>query len=229
MFFLRPKGVPILMYHYLGDAPQEDDRPYYVTESAFAEQMEFLRARGFHSITFGHMIDALSGKTPLPARSIAITFDDGHESFDKIGVPILRKNDLSAMMFVITSKLDAAGYLGAEKVRALASEGFEFGSHSHTHPILTKLDDAEIMFELRESKTRLEGVLGSEVKYFCYRGGHYNDKVKKLLREVGYSAAVCSKPGLNTSASDVLALNRMGIRGTDDIKRFARKVRGESP
>jgi peptidoglycan/xylan/chitin deacetylase (PgdA/CDA1 family) len=227
LFFARPK-FPILMYHYLGDAPAEEDRPYFVTEAAFAEQMRFLHVKGFRTITLDEAVDAVRGRAVLSKRSVAITFDDGHASFAQIAVPILREFGYLATMFVITNKLEQSGYLDAAAIRSLASEGFGFGSHSHTHRILTKLDDSEVKFELTESKARLEAVLGKEVKYFCYRGGHYNDRVKELLREAGYAAAVCSKTDLNSAKSDVLALNRVGIRGTDDIHRFARKLRGDT-
>lgn len=227
MFFVSQKGVPVLMYHYLGEAPRAEDRPYFVTPSAFAEQMQFLRERGFRSITLDQMIEAMRGMARLPKRPIVLTFDDGHASFEQIGAPILRSKGFTATMFVITSKLGQPGFLGEETVRSLAREGFQFGSHSHTHPILTQLADADVMFELSESKERLEKVLGREVKYFCYRGGHFNEKVKKLVRDAGYSGAVCSKAGVNTPASDILELCRIGIRGTDDIRQFARKIRGD--
>ena len=42
------------MYHYLGTPPRNEDLPYYVSASAFAEQMEFLHAHGFSSITLDH-------------------------------------------------------------------------------------------------------------------------------------------------------------------------------
>ena len=223
-FFGRPK-LPILMYHYLGDAPAEDDRPYFVTQVAFAEQMRLLREEGYRSIAFDEAVGALGRDSPLPKRSVVITFDDGHASFEQIGVPLMREFGFSSMMFIITTKLGQSGFLDADSVRSLARSGFEFGSHSHTHRILTQLADAEVKYELSESKAALETILGKEVKYFCYRGGHYNDRVKALLREAGYVAAVCSKPGLNTTKADLLALNRVGIRGTDDIHTFARKLR----
>jgi hypothetical protein len=64
------------------------------------------------------------------------------------------------------------------------------------------------------------------VKYFCYRGGHFDNRIKDLVRAAGYAAAVCSKAGLNTATTDILALNRIGIRGSDNIQQFARKIRG---
>jgi peptidoglycan/xylan/chitin deacetylase (PgdA/CDA1 family) len=224
----RPRGVPILMYHYVGDAPAPEDRPYFVSSSAFAEQMELLAGRGYRTLSLDELLAAFGGTAELPSRAIVLTFDDGHESFEGLAVPILRKHGFTATMFVITSKIGADGFLGADAIRSLSAGGFEFGSHSHTHPILTKLADEEVAHELTTSKTLLESVIAREVKHFCYRGGHFDDRVKALVAGSGYSGAVCSKPGLNTLETDRLELRRMGIRGADDLASFGRKVQGRT-
>ena len=224
----RMRGVPILMYHYLGDAPSPEERPYFVSASAFAEQMAFLHERRYRTLGLDELTACFRDGAVLPSRAIVITFDDGHESFETLAAPILRKHGFRATMFVITSKIGSATFLAADAIRSLSAGGFEFGSHSHTHPILTRLTDEEVALELATSKSTLESVIGREVNHFCYRGGHFDDRVKALVRNSGYSGAVCSKPGLNTADTDVLELRRMGIRGGDDLRSFMQKVQGRT-
>lgn len=224
----RARGVPILMYHYVGDAPAPEDRPYFVSTAAFTAQMAFLSERRYRALTLHELLGAFATGSALPARAVVITFDDGHESFERLAVPIMRTHGFKASMFVITSKIGANGFIGADSIRALSDEGFEFGSHSHTHPILTKLGDREVSQELTESKAVLEAIVSGPVKYFCYRGGHFDERVKALVRASGYAGAVCSRPGLNDAQTDALELRRMGIRGADDLRSFGNKLSGRT-
>ncbi len=224
----RHNGIPILMYHNLGDAPCEEDVPYFVSQSNFYKQMRFLKWGGYKTITLDQLKGFIQGKKKIPKRSIIISFDDGYDSFEKIGVPILKKIGFSATMFIITSKINTPGYLGSESIRKLQQDGIQFESHSHTHPIITKLQNSEVKFELSESKKELESVLSSSVRFYAYRGGHYNENIKKMVQDEGYTAAVCSKPGLNNNKTNIFALRRMGIRGNDDLGDFARKLLGNT-
>lgn len=228
MTLRRTGGIPILMYHCLGDAPNTDDIPYYVGQSSFYKQMRFLKLGGYHSITISQLVSAIQDNQKVPKRSVVITFDDGHESFERIGVPILEKFGYTATMFIITSKVDKPNYLTSKSIQTLQGREMHFESHSHTHPILTKLPDAEAELEVSESKAILESLLRSPVRFFAYRGGHYNEKTQNMVKGAGYTAAVCSKPGLNSETGDLFALQRMGIHGNDDLGRFARKLLGDT-
>jgi peptidoglycan/xylan/chitin deacetylase (PgdA/CDA1 family) len=220
-------GVSILMYHYLGEPPAPEDAPYFVPVSAFEQQMSYLATNGFHCVSLDQVVKSLLEREPLPARSFVITFDDGHDSFARLAAPILRKSNFAATMYIITGKLGAPNFLDAATINSLQADGFTFGSHSHTHQILTTLPEADVVFELVESKKRLEDVLGADVRHFCYRGGHHNDRIKELVKAASYDTAVCSRPGLNTIHSDAFALSRMGIRRGDDMRAFASKVTGK--
>ena len=221
-------GIPILMYHFLGDAPTVDDIPFYVSQSSFHKQMRFLKLGGYRAITMSQLVSAIQDNQEIPKRSVVITFDDGHESFVRIGVPILEIFRYTATMFIITSRVDKPGYLSSENIQTLHRRGMHFESHSHTHPIITELPEAKAELEINESKVILESLLDSPVRFFAYRGGHYNEKIQAMLQCAGYTAAACSKPGLNSKGSDLFALRRMGIRGNDDLGNFARKLLGNS-
>ena len=63
------------------------------------------------------------------------------------------------------------------------------GSHSCSHPFLSKCDDLKIKNELNDSKIFLENLIKRKVKYFAYPYGNYNQKVMKYVKEAGYDAA----------------------------------------
>ena len=63
--------------------------------------------------------------------------------------------------------------------------------HSKTHPPdLTKLSDEELLPEIVESKELLEKNLGKAIRYFTYPTGKNDLRVRKLVREAGYVAAL---------------------------------------
>jgi peptidoglycan/xylan/chitin deacetylase (PgdA/CDA1 family) len=94
--------LPILMYHRVlaqHDVMQDE----VMTAANFDAQMQLL-AQSFKVLPLDEAVLALhAGK--LPARAVAITFDDGYRDNFDVALPILRRHGLSATFFV------ASGYL----------------------------------------------------------------------------------------------------------------------
>jgi len=65
----------------------------------------------------------------------------------------------------------------------MSGNGIRFGSHTCTHPILSKVPESEALREIRESKRRIEEATQMEVLSFCYPNGKesdFNEKVKMI-------------------------------------------------
>lgn len=77
--------VPILMYHAL----DESRSIIAIPPAAFAWQMRWLNDNGYQVIPLSRLVQYLRNGDPLPARSIALTFDDGFESIYTYAFPIL--------------------------------------------------------------------------------------------------------------------------------------------
>lgn len=105
--------------------------------------------------------------------------------------------------------------LSWDEIRILAGKGVEFGSHTKTHPILSRLSDStEIRTELVVSKQRLEEELGQPVVHFCYPNGGEEDfdaRAITILEESGFRTAVTAKLGLNTPGDAMLRLKRIFV------------------
>jgi peptidoglycan/xylan/chitin deacetylase (PgdA/CDA1 family) len=99
-----------------------------------------------------------------------------------------------------------------EQVRALAREGIEFGAHTKTHPILSRVDSqAELREEVRFSKRRIEEEVGTPI-HFCYPNGRPEsipENGSLILREHGFLTGVTAITGLNRRESDPFLLNRV--------------------
>jgi peptidoglycan/xylan/chitin deacetylase (PgdA/CDA1 family) len=72
------------------------------------------------------------------------------------------------------------------------------------------------MREVRDSKFRLEDLFGRPVEWFAYPYGQADRKVRAIVAEAGFKAAVTVEPGLN-HWQDRLALRRIEINSKDTL------------
>ena len=100
----------------------------------------------------------------------------------------------------------------------------EFGAHSQTHPILSRLSDPQLQTEVLGSCEAVQSRLGGDSLHFAYPNGgreDFNEQTKLVLRRAGADCALSTIEGLCQSGDDLLELRRIGI-GADMTKgRFA--------
>ena len=111
-----------------------------------------------------------------------------------------------------------------EQIRELDSSGIEIGSHTVTHPILTRISIEKLRYELRESRARLESVLGHKVELLGYPNGDHNAAVQFEAARAGYTCAVTADYGLNNGRTNLLALKR--IHTEQNIAHFVKSTSG---
>jgi peptidoglycan/xylan/chitin deacetylase (PgdA/CDA1 family) len=108
-----------------------------------------------------------------------------------------------------------------EQVRCTASRLIEFGSHSLTHPWLTRLKTPELRHEICDSLDRCEALTGSPPAAFAYPYGMFDERSEQLAREAGFACA-CSTMDLAVSRrSRTFALPRLRV-GDWDAARLQR-------
>ena len=99
-----------------------------------------------------------------------------------------------------------------EQLRGLAASGMEIGGHTHSHPILTRVDHATARREMQEGKERLERLLGHPVKLFAFPNGRpgkdFEAEHVNMVRECGFEAAVTTAWGTAGRESDLFQLPR---------------------
>ncbi|HDL65307.1 MAG TPA: polysaccharide deacetylase family protein [Proteobacteria bacterium] len=217
--------VPIFAYHSL----DESGSFLSFSPEIFRRQMEFLHSRGYRVYTVSEYTKLLyeGGEMAIPA--VVLTFDDGFANFLTEAAPVLRKYGYRATVYIptdfigrqsdFTSLVDLP-ILSGNEIRKLAEEGFEIGSHSRSHPNLTRLTPDQARNEIVRSKVVLEDLTGKEVRTFCYPRGDYNREIIELVKEAGYQAAVSLRPGNRNSIADTHILHRIVIGPRDSIEYF---------
>ena len=103
-------------------------------------------------------------------------------------------------------------HLTWEQVREMADYGIEFGAHTVTHPVLTKVAQEQLERELRESKAELERRLDAEAIAFSYPVGPMGKRggaVRRAVGECGFRYAASYVEAMATRQSDRLAMPRI--------------------
>lgn len=104
--------------------------------------------------------------------------------------------------------------LSWDQVKTLHRQGVTFGSHSLTHPILTRLSPASLREELGVAKARIEAVIGEPITSLAYPNGgleDFNPTVVHTARSLGYQYGVTFLPGRCLATTDPFAIPRYGI------------------
>ncbi|MFN2595262.1 MAG: polysaccharide deacetylase family protein [Actinomycetota bacterium] len=227
---ISPWTRPVtLVYHGVNQVTDaEDPSRLVVSPDHLHSQLMWLKDRGYRFETATQL-----AQRDAPALKIAtVTFDDGWaDTLDTVA--LLRDWDVVATFFVCpglwgSQHPDVAGPAGAlltrEQATELASTGIDLGSHSMSHPDLTKLDDDRLAYELATSKAQIEDLSGRECPTLAYPFGLYDDRVSAAAQAAGYrlafawlpgpwkSFAAPRLPGPPRHGSSRLALKMMGLR-----------------
>jgi hypothetical protein len=71
-------GVPILMFHVIGDGRGERLPELCISQTSFRAQVDWLAAHGYHAVTLDAVYRHWSAGAPLPQKPIVFSFDDGY-------------------------------------------------------------------------------------------------------------------------------------------------------
>lgn len=219
----KTKGLRVFMYHSVINI-QNSDNLYEIDSSLFKEHMMFLSNKYRENIIKFKDLKIFKDKL-----SLAITFDDGYSNNLHVAAPIMQDLDLPFTLFIITDfvKSNKKGFLTINELKEISAfKNVDIGSHTVSHPHLTKLNDNEVMHELLDSKHFLEDLLGKSITLFSYPYGDYDIRIRNLVEAAGYKIARTSHFNSNSKIHDQLLINSSEIWGNDSIHVFKDKIDG---
>lgn len=231
---LRP-GIRILMYHRVENSSNYDQLT--VSPEVFDRQMNYL-SKNYNVVSLDSAIKALyRDKNNL--NNVVITFDDGYRDNLENALPILNKYQLSATIFVTTEFCDQIMshpryrneqkrlHLDWDEVNKLNGfENISIGSHTLTHPYLSRLENSISEKEITKSKEIIEDKLNSRVKYFCYPSGDFSSREVEYLKKAEYEAAVTVCPGKNRHTISQFEIHRTEVTQKDTETDLFLKLNG---
>jgi peptidoglycan/xylan/chitin deacetylase (PgdA/CDA1 family) len=197
--------------------------PLALPPEDFARQAAWL-ARHLRMVPLDRAVEVVDGSGRLPARTAALTFDDGFGALFQHAMPALAHHRLPATVFLVAETLTPGGRavdwvddpppgpirtLSLEQVLEMQEAGVAFGSHSYSHRDLTSLSEEECERDLRESRLVLEELLGRRVPFLAYPRGRHAEHVRRAAARAGFTHAF-SLPEAREPVGP-MALPRVGI------------------
>jgi len=216
-----PSARFIVLYYH--EVPED-------ARARFARQMDAL-TRGTTVLRAAH-----TGPLPDGGSYVAITFDDAFRSVRTNAVPELLSRGFPATIFV------PVGFLGqkpgweirdgvneevmtCDELRSLP-ELIELGSHSLSHPHLTRLDAARLREEVDTSRHKLAELLGSDVSLLAFPYGEYDDGVVDTCSQAGYERVFGIDPWPADPTGVDFVRGRVPVDLNDSPLMFHLKARG---
>lgn len=223
---LRRLRVPILMYHYVDELPEDADEiriNLTVSPSDFRAQMVYLRDNGYTPISLYTLEQALAFGEPLPAKPLVLTFDDGHIDHYTQVFPILREFGFTGTFFIITGLIDnnRAEYLSWAQVQEMADAGMSMEPHTKYHADLRNREQDYLVYEILGSLESIQAYTGKTPRFFAYPGGNYDDTTLAVLRGSPIQRAVTTQTGAWHTSTNRLELPRLRVSNNTGVSGLA--------
>ena len=217
---MRPRQIPVLMYHGVSDSPGKD--VWTVSTDEFKEQMRQLRDNGFKSVLPRQLTLAWFGFFRLPEKPVVITFDDGYRNNLDIAEPVLAGNGFQAICYLIVGNIaetpeERTQYRGADNLvwaevdAAVARGTFDFGPHSFSHVP----DPVRQGAEVPGVRIKLKHHLGRRPRDYCYPFGQAHERIQAALEKNKFrTAMICEDKVFDWSVdSDMFHIPRVSVYG----------------
>ncbi len=208
--------VPILMYHYVSEAPENADemrRQLTLSPTLFRQHLEYFFYEGYTPISLYALNNALLTGASLPAKPVILTFDDGYIDHYSIVFPMLRQYGFTATFFIITGQVDAnnPAYMNWAQVSEMANAGMDMEAHTKTHAELDNRDYDFLVYEVLGSLESLQVYTGRPSRMFSYPVGSYDDNTLSTLATMPIWRAVTTQPGALHTSDNRLEMTRLRI------------------
>ena len=236
----RQVRVPILMYHYLSNPPDDADRyrrDLSVPPELFEQHLAYLKEQGYQTISFEDLTNALALGRPLPpdAKPIIITFDDGYLDNYQNALPLLHKYGFTGVFFVVTELAERASagmiapdglryadaYMTWDQLRVMTAAGMDVECHARVHEDLTENDDERLIWQVLGCREMIESNLGRRPRYVAFPSGIYDERVAATFASDGYWGGITTQQGVEQDSSRPFELKRLRVRSTTSTEQLA--------
>ena len=222
------RRVAVLTYHMIEDTRS----PLAISPNEFRGHVEALAASGAPVVAPSRLAERFAADSAPDA--FAITFDDGFASVAEFAAPILREHGFPFAVFVVTSRAgrdnDWPGQppwvprrplLGWDAMGSLAAAGGEIGSHTASHPDLTRLAPNAVIEEMERSRRDIAERLGQPPALFAYPGG-LSDPASRAAAGTLFAASFGTRHARMRDGDDRAGIPRVEICYFREVREFRR-------
>lgn len=223
--------LPVIMYHsILKDQARAGE--YVVSPDTLAADLNYLRERGYQTVTIQDLVNYVDGLGDLPEKPVLLTFDDGHFNNYLYAYPLLKERGMRAVLSVIgaqTENFTANGqenaywsYLSLDRLREMG-DVFEIQNHSYDlHQTAPRrgstrmrgeaLADYRAMLVADTEKTQdlLTGAGLPAPTCYTYPFGIYSSESEEVVTSLGFVCTLTCEERVNSLTRDPACLYRLG-------------------
>jgi len=239
--------VRVLLFH---DIPHTEKDSFREKIFYLSKKWKFITAE-----TFGKY---LKGETDLSGNNLLLSFDDGFFSNRIVAEEILNPLGIKAIFFVVTNFVNLTTHeeqrkfikerlypewrkhplpknfnemtsLSCADLKYLYETGHTIGSHTASHPDLSKIaSEEELLKEVVESAKDLEKKLNIKIEHFSYSFGNISFFSKKALQiaKSHFSFIHTGMRGDNSKSMNSWAIRRDTIDMEDSLQLMASFLEG---
>ena len=197
--------IPIINYHKI--SPLYDIGITTRHPKRFENDLKILKKYQFNTITFKDLINSQAEISNKGIIYPVTNFIGGYNDWD-----------------VQVGKFKFK-HLDWQELKEIKELGFEIGSHTQSHELLTGMSYQQQFKELSESKKELQDTLGVEVYSISYPFGRFNQETIRCTEEAGYKYGLASIYFKNIEEKkSSYALRRFNIYRFDTSEQFELKI-----
>lgn len=202
------KSAVIFSYHRVGEDNYPDNS---IRREQFESHIAQLKNGDYNVMPLPAVINALRGGTPLPPRTVVLTFDGGYLSVADYAAPLLIKSGLPFTVFIAPDNATHGKpeYMGWDDIKRLARHDLvTIGLHPAGYQHLAGAAEAELLRQVNSARATYREKLGAEPRYFAYPFGEYSRKFRDIVQKQGFDAALGEQSGVAYAGGDMYALPR---------------------
>lgn len=208
--------------------------------SMFEKQMKYLYDNGYRTLSMDEYYDWITGKAKYDtSKTCLITFDDGDiENYYNV-LPVLKKYNFKATVFIVGAWVKPSVdwpkdspepyYLTDELIEKMKQEYPNFEIQSHTYNMHRKGED-DIPVVSKMSREEIEADFDSmekyNMKYLAYPHGYNNKLVQSIAKEKGYKLAFgFTRYGPSSKKDNFYNVRRVKVNGITGMTTFKWNLR----
>jgi len=192
LFFASPA---VLIYHSVSDGKT----PISISSGNFEKQMAFLDKSGAKVINLKDFLDFKNGLLKLKGRNVFITFDDAFKDIVINALPILKKYNFPAAVFINPALLGKKAIFATKEkdkqrsicslsdLKSLEKSGVAIANHGYSHKSFSELTETEFFLEYKKSEDFIEENFkeNSYPDVFVFPKGAGNQRIISFLNGRG--------------------------------------------
>lgn len=234
----REKRLPVLMYHLILKNPGNSNK-FIVPQSAFEEDLKYIKNHGYTTILVQDLIDYTENKKDLPEKPILLTFDDGAFNNYLYAFPLAKKYEAKFVFSPIAKEAErytkahdenpTYSHANWEKISEMSKSGLveiqnhTYNMHSNKNSRIgcTKKRNESVeeykqklSEDIRKSQELISQNTGVTPTAFFYPYGAKSDCSEEILKSLGFKATFLCESKVN-----IISKNPECLFG---LKRFIR-------